>query len=413
MMSVAVPPASSRQQPAIVTAVAGAAAAADEMVVPLARIISPAEFEREREQIFVKSWLPAGHVRDVPAPGDFIVREFHVPRASALIVHGRDGVIRAFHNICRHRGNRLAPAGAQGTGRGFACSFHGWSWDTTGALRGVTDAGQFPCLDKDSLGLLPIHCETWNGLVFLNFDKRPREPLYAWMDELADGYEDYFELQHKLSSHSFEIEANWNLGVNAFTEGYHTLYIHRNTAGDYQGGAANPQRHRPFMQFMKRHTRYSAPANPGHVLAPAEELAWRYGRRLLPAACFQNETLPPAVNPSRAEHWLFDVIEVFPNMVMLLGQNYRIELTFQPVTASRTIVTNETFVYEPRNLAERASQELFRQREREVVREDLSLLEAQQEALSTGAMENVVLSRQEMALAHHFRVRKAMLEAGT
>lgn len=389
----------------------GSVAGAADLVVPLAKIISPEEFERERTHVFGRAWLPAGHVADVPQAGDFIVREFHVPKASVLIVHGRDGVIRAFHNICRHRGNKLVMAGQGANQRGFACSFHGWSWDTTGALRGVTDEGQFPNLDKETLGLLPIHCQAWNGLVFLNFDTQPRESLHAWMDQLADGYGDYFQQQHKLSSHRFEIEANWNLGVNAFTEGYHTLYIHRNTAGDYQGGASNPQRHRPFMQFMKRHTRYSAPANPGHVFAPAEELAWRYGRRLLPAACFQNDTLPEAVNPSRAQHWLFDVIEVFPNMVMLLGQHYRIELTFQPVTASRTIVTNETFVYQASNLAERASQELFRQREREVVREDLSLLEVQQEALATGAMENVVLSRQEMALAHHFRVRKAMLEA--
>lgn len=396
------------------TAIAGQEATAADMVVPLARIISPEAFDRERVHVFGKAWLPAGHVADVPKPGDFIVREFQVPKRSVLIVHGQDGVIRAFHNICRHRGNKLAPAGTQGSGqRGFACSFHGWSWDTAGALRGVTDEGQFPDLDKPSLGLLPVHCETWNGLVFLNFDQAPSESLHAWMDELAEGYGSYFQDQHKLSSHRFEIEANWNLGVNAFTEGYHTLYIHRHTAGDYQGGASNPQRHRPFMQFMRRHSRYSAPANPGHVLAPAEELAWRYGRRLLPAACFQNETLPTAVNPSRAEHWLFDVIEVFPSMVMLLGQHYRIELTFQPVSASRTIVTNETFVYPAKNLAERASQELFRQREREVVREDLSLLEVQQEALSTGVMENAVLSRQEMALAHHFRARKAMLEAGS
>lgn len=399
------------EKPAVTTTIAGQAATADDMQVPLARIISPQEFEREREHIFGKAWLAVAHVADVPAPGDYIALDFSVPRASVLVVHGQDGVIRAFHNICRHRGNRLAAPGAKGTGRGFACSFHGWSWDTQGALRGVTDAGQFTDLDMSSLALLPVHCDTWNGFVFLNFDAEPRETLTQWLGDLAQGYEDYFEQQHKLSSHRFEIDANWNLAVNAFTEGYHTQYIHRHTAGDYQGGASNPQRHRPFMQFMTRHTRYSAPANPGHVLSPSEELAWAHGRRLLPAACFQNETLPPALNPARAEHWLFDVIELFPNKVMLLGQHYRIELTFHPVTASRTIVTNETFVYKPQNLAERASQELFRQREREVVREDLSLLEAQHSALATGVMAHVILSRQEMALAHHFRVRRAMLEA--
>jgi glycine betaine catabolism A len=101
---------------------------------------------------------------------------------------------------------------------------------------------------------------------------------------------------------------------------------------------------------------------------------------------------------------------VFPNLVMLIGQHYRIEVSFWPISASRSVAINETFVYAPKNLAERASQELFRGREREVVREDLSLLEAQQAALATGVIENVFLSKQEMALAHHFRVRKSMLE---
>ena len=393
------------------TEIAGVAAQAPDMIVPLARHISPEEFELERTRIFGRAWLLAGHAADIPGPGDYVVREFHVPKASLLIVRGDDGVIRGFHNICRHRGNALVPAGSAGTKSRFSCSFHGWTWTSTGVLKGITDETQFGEVDKATLGLLPVHCDTWNGLVFVNFDVQPQESLREWLGELTDGFEDHFEKQHRLSSHRFELEANWNLGVNAFTEGYHTMYIHRNTAGDYQGGVSNPQRHRPYMRFMKRHTLYSAPANPDHKLAPAEELAHRYGRAMLPAACFNNDGLPPAVNPSRAEHWLFDVIELFPNVVMLVGQHYRIEITFLPISASRSICINETFVYEPSNLADRAGQELFRTREREVVREDLSLLEVQHAALATGFMENVVLSRQEMALAHHFKVRKAMLEA--
>jgi phenylpropionate dioxygenase-like ring-hydroxylating dioxygenase large terminal subunit len=393
------------------TKVEAAHAELPSLVVPLARHISSAEFELERSAIFGKAWLLAAHAADLPRNGDYLVKEFFVPRASVLIVHGADGSIRAFHNICRHRGNALVPAGSSGSKSRFSCSFHGWTWTSTGVLQGVTDETQFADLDKSKLGLLPVHCAVWNGLVFVNFDTQPKETLLEWLGDLAGGFEDHFDKQYRLSSHRFELEANWNLGINAFTEGYHTMYIHRNTAGDYQGGASNPQRHRPYMRFMKRHTLYSAPANPDHKLAPAEELAYRYGRKLLPAACFDNDGLPPAVNPSRAPHWLFDVIELFPNVVMLVGQHYRIEITFMPVTASRSICINETFVYEPANMAERAGQELFRTREREVVREDLSLLEAQQAALSTGFMNTVVLSRQEMALAHHFKVRQAMLEA--
>ncbi len=392
------------------TEVRSAAATPPPLIVPLASYLTPEAFDQERHAVFGRSWLLVAHAADLPNPGDFVRRDLDVPRVSLLIVRGDDGRIRAFHNICRHRGNAMVRQ-ASGHRSRFTCSFHGWTWRADGSLQGVTDEGQFPALDKSALGLLPVHCDTWNGLVFVNVDAEPEETLAQWMGELADGWGGHFESQHRLSSHRFEMAANWNLGVNAFTEGYHTMYIHRNTAGDYQGGASNPQRHRPFMQFMKRHTLYSAPANPDHRLVPAEEVAYRWGRRLLPAACFDNASLPPAVNPSRAEHWLFDVIEVFPNLVMLVGQHYRIEIRFLPVAADRTVVLNETFVYAPANLAERASQELFRSREREVVREDLSLLEAQHAALSTGVMPEVVLSRQEMALAHHFRVRAQMLEA--
>lgn len=384
---------------------------APEMVVRLAHHISPVEFELERERIFGRAWLLVAKAADIPSNGDYVTHSLQVPKASVVIVRGSDGAVRAFHNICRHRGNALVPEGSSGSKTRFSCSFHGWTWNINGALLGVTDPSQFVDIDKETLHMLPIHCDVWNGQIFLNFEHEPRMTLREWLGELADGYDDYFDKQHKLSSHRFELEANWNLGVNAFTEGYHTMYIHRNTAGDYQGGATNPQRHRPFMQFMERHTRYSAPANPDHKLAPAEELAYRFGRKLLPAACFENETLPAAVNPSRTPYWLFDVIELFPNVVMLVGQHYRIEITFLPISASRTVVINETFVYKAENLAQRAGQELFLTREREVVREDLSLLEAQQAALSTNAMHSVLLSRQEMALAHHFKVRKAMLEA--
>lgn len=382
--------------------------AAPSLVLPLAQYVSAEDFALDRDLIFSRVWRMVGHASEIPNPGDYFVREFDVPRASIIIVRGRDGVVRAFHNVCRHRGNVLTRDSAGCKAR-FTCSFHGWTWSNTGNLLAITDEGQFPGVDKADLGLIAVHCELWNDTIFINFASEPEETLHEWMDDLADGWEDYFDGQEKLSSHRFEIEANWNLGVNAFTEGYHTMFIHQNTAGDYQGGKSNPQRHRPFMQFMKRHTRYSAPANPDHKLPPCEQIAYRVGRKMLPAACFDNDPLPPAVNPSRAEHWLFDVVEIFPNVVCLFGQNYRMEFTFEPVSASRTKIIHETFAYKPENLAQRAAQELFRGREREVVREDLSLLEVQQAALDTKAIDNVYLSRQEMALAHHFKVRNAML----
>jgi phenylpropionate dioxygenase-like ring-hydroxylating dioxygenase large terminal subunit len=380
--------------------------------IPLARNISPASFELERERIFKRAWLFIGHTSDFPAEAGggpaYFTRSLPTVNAHLLVLRGRDGKVRAFHNICRHRGNLLVrgPAGARAA---ITCGFHGWSWTPEGELAHITDENQFEGLDKTRLGLLAIACEVWNGFVFVNLDPAPRETLAEWLGELATGYEGYFESQEKIASHGTELKANWNLGVNSFTEGYHTLYIHRNTMPDYQGGRSNPQRHRPFMQFLKRHTRYSAPANPEHRLTPAEALAYRFGHKMLPAAPFENDKLPPGVNPSRAEHWLFDVIEWFPNTVLLYGQYWHMEISFWPLAADRTYVRQDMYAYKPRTLAERVSQEFFKTRAREVLCEDLNTLEAQQAALSTGVMAEAHLSRQESALRHHYRVAAQMM----
>jgi len=374
--------------------------------LPLHEKISAERFAAEREIIFRRSWLYIGKADALTQPGSYFVKELPTLGASLIIVRGTDGKVRAFHNICRHRGNKLIRGGS-GCEAAIRCGFHGWAFSPEGACLVVTDEHQFPLLDKSKLGLIAVACEVWNDFIFVNF--APQETLAQWLEDMWDQYPGYFESHEKIGSYAVEIESNWNLGVNSFTEGYHTLYIHRNTVPDYQGGKGNPQRHRPFMQMMKHHTRYSAPANPDHHETPAEALAWKHGNKLLPAATFRHEGLVAGVNPSRAEKWLFDVVELFPNNVMLTGQYWHMVMTFWPLAANRTLMVQEAFAYKPKNMGERLSQEFFRSRGREVLREDLNTLEAQHAALSSGAMRHAYLSRQEAAILHHYRVADAML----
>src|SRR5262249_7089152 len=104
---------------------------------------------------------------------------------------------------------------------------------------------------------------------------------------------------------------------------------------DYQGGKKNPQRHRPFMQLLARHARYTAPANPEHKLSPAEAIAWNYGPTLFPAADFDYTGLAPALNPGRTEYWLFDVIEWFPNVPAPAANHLPRRVQFRPFAAKR------------------------------------------------------------------------------
>jgi Rieske 2Fe-2S family protein len=377
-------------------------------VVNLRDKISPETFAREQDRIFRKSWLMIGHVADLPADGSYFVRELEVVNASLVVVRGTDGKVRSFHNVCRHRGNKLIRSGAGCKSR-ITCGFHGWTWSNEGKLLGVTDEGQFHNLEKDKLGLLEVATETWEDFIFVNFDAQPKQSLTEWLGELADGYDGYFQSKEKVTSYRVRLKCNWNLCVNSFTEGYHTAYIHRNTAPDYQGGKKNPQRHRPFMQLLQRHARYSAPANPEHAVTPGEAIAWSYGPKMLPAADFDHTGMAPGLNPGRAAHWLFDVIEWFPNVLLLPSKHYYMQLEFWPVSASETDLIASAFAYAPKTYGERISQEFFRTRFREIVREDINTMEAQQAAISTGVLDQAYLSQQELVLAHHYRVSEAML----
>jgi len=377
--------------------------------VDLPRIVTKEHFERERELIFRRSWLSIGHTEDLPRKGSYFVFDVPTFNTSLLVIRGNDDKVRAFHNACRHRGNKLVREGS-GCKPSFACNFHGWTYTPEGDLAVITDEHQFEAdVDKKTLGLVPVATEVWEGFIFVNFDPHPRETLAEWLGEFHDQYHGYFDGHERVASYRFVLNCNWHLGVNSFTEGYHTLYLHKDTARDYQGGRTNPQRHRPSMELYRRHHRYSAPGNPDHRILEAEAVAIKHGRKLIPAFDFDSTGLPPGVNPTRFDKWAFDVVEMFPNFVLLTGNHWRAELWFWPIDENRTLVINQGYNFKTKNLGERISRYYFRSRGRDVVREDLNTLEAQHDMLTSGALKEVVLSRQEMALRHHYKVMNDML----
>src|SRR5688500_12305432 len=95
--------------------------------VPVEPYVSAEYFELERERIFRREWLNVALERELPNPGDFVVRELEVCNTSIIVVRGEDRRIRAFHNICSHRGNRLVFA-ARGSSAALTCRYHGWSY---------------------------------------------------------------------------------------------------------------------------------------------------------------------------------------------------------------------------------------------------------------------------------------------
>ena len=162
-----------------------------------------------------------------------------------------------------------------------------------------------------------MHCEVWESLVFVNFDAQPRQSLREWLGEFHDQCRGFSEGREKIAEHRVVLKTNWNIAVNAFQEGYHNLYIHRNTVPDYQGGKENPQRHRPYMEVGPHWGRYSAHANFDHHQTPAEKVIYGHTRRLFPSFPKADlDQLPPGVNASRFPQWAFDITPIFPNLVL-------------------------------------------------------------------------------------------------
>ena len=139
--------------------------------------ISPEYFELERERVFRRTWLYVGRMEAIPKPGDYFVQDLAVCQASILVIRGTDKVIRAFHNVCSHRGNKLV-WDDQGSCPGvLSCGFHSWTYDTTGRLTWVADEENFFDLDKSEHGLTPVATEVWQGFIFINLAANPQESL--------------------------------------------------------------------------------------------------------------------------------------------------------------------------------------------------------------------------------------------
>ncbi|MFN7286428.1 MAG: aromatic ring-hydroxylating oxygenase subunit alpha, partial [bacterium] len=128
--------------------------------------------ELEKRLVFRRHWQIIGHVSDVPQPGDYLSLDIVGERAFA--VRGQDGVVRAFLNMCRHRGSRVVTE-EKGSCRGaLVCPFHGWVYNLDGTLRGAARPKTFPPLDRNEFGLKSIETEIWNGLIFIRLEPGPQ-----------------------------------------------------------------------------------------------------------------------------------------------------------------------------------------------------------------------------------------------
>ena len=123
--------------------------------IPIDPYTSRDYFEQERKRIFKTVWLNIGRIDRIPNAGDYFVKDLAVCQTSIIVVRGQDGRIRAFHNTCSHRGNKIAWQ-THGSCQNFTCKFHGWSYGLDGRLKFIPDEANFFDVQKETLGLTPV-----------------------------------------------------------------------------------------------------------------------------------------------------------------------------------------------------------------------------------------------------------------
>lgn len=373
--------------------------------IPTEPYYSPDFFALERERIFRQSWLNVGRAEELRNPGDYVVREIAMLGTSLLLVHAEDGSIRAFHNICTHRANKLVWENA-GTLRGFSCRFHGWTFDTCGKLVSVPDEDQFYDLDKSNNGLVEIKADVWEGFIFVTFANEPRQSLKEFLGEMGADLTGYpFDKFSTCFRYTGEVRANWKVFMDAFQEGYHVLYMHKRSVAAAFAGVNGPgMRLAPDGVFLfDQHRRITGGwGNPNYQPTVIERLAHRFGGVLNELT--DPSALPVAINAARDPRWIMDINILFPNFELLLSKNWFLSYNFWPLSESRTMYEVRMYYPTATNAAQRFTQEFNRVKTRDSLLEDLSTLENIQTMIESGALEYFNFSAQEILPRHAYRV---------
>ncbi len=197
--------------------------------LPREAYTDPAFLRLELERVFGRGWTHVSAGGEIPEAGDAL--PLTLGQLPILLVRQRDGTIKAFHNVCRHRGPLLVAEPAKGLSS-LTCPYHAWAYDLDGALKRTpfymgTDRHDSGPLDKSCMGLAEIRCDMWHDGIFINLsgDAGPLAEIYAPLERRW--------VQHDLSllryggSFRLTIRGNWKLAMENFQEGYHLPTTHK------------------------------------------------------------------------------------------------------------------------------------------------------------------------------------------
>jgi phenylpropionate dioxygenase-like ring-hydroxylating dioxygenase large terminal subunit len=376
--------------------------------------ISPEYFELERRAIFERTWLNVGRVEQVQKRGSYFTKEIHAARTSVIVVRGTDGELRAFHNICRHRGNKLVwqdypGEETSGVCRQFTCKYHGWTYAVDGSCTFVQQESEFFDLDKSDYGLASVQVDDWEGFIFVNLDPSNATSLRQHLGKFAAGMDGYpFGEMRQAYKYRAEVGANWKLYIDAFAEFYHAPVLH---AKQY---VADESEKLQGFGYEGLHYELDGPngmqSSWGGMAPPKDLSLVKPIERILRSGNFGPwdrpeiaglDQLPAGINPSRHRSWGLDSYVFFPNFMMVVwAPGWYLTYHYWPTAYNRHIFEGTLYFVPAKTARDRMRQELTAVTFKEFALQDCNTLEATQTMLESRAMRQFPLNDQELLLRH-------------
>ena len=343
----------------------------------------------EKECIFAPNWQVVCHESDVPNVGDWHTLEYI--GESVIVVRGNDRQLRAFTNVCRHRGSRVVD-GASGCAKKLVCPYHAWVYDLDGRLTGVPDSQSYPDFDKASHGLSPVDIEVWRGFIFVRLvdDGGPSiAQMMAPYEEMVAPYR--FEDLKALGRVTMRPrEVNWkNVGDN-YSDGLHIPVAHPGLTrlfGRSYGVEAERHVDRMWGDLMD---------------APSSNWSERMYQRLLPPV--------PHLPEDRQRHWLY--FKFWPGVAFDIYPDQVDFMQWLPTGPETCMIREISYVLPDDRREMRAARYLNWRINRQVNAEDTQLITRVQAGMASRTFSVGPLSSKEVCLRHFCkRIRELIPEA--
>jgi len=349
---------------------------------------STALLELEKEHVFRNHWQIVGHVSDLPDPGDYLTMD--VVGERALVVRGKDGEIRAFHNMCRHRGSRVVADDKGSCKNALVCPFHGWVYNLDGTLRGAARPRSFPELDKTAFGLKPLALEIWMGFVFIRF-RDSEQPSVAELMRPMEEEVAHYGIADMVPSNGVWTQTtpvNWKSVRDVDNEGYHVPMAHP-ALQDLYGATYFDE---PFVNGVSRSF---ATYNP--------HAGRRWSVRNYVKVAPEPTHLPEALRKA----WIY--YGLFPNAVIaVMPESVQFYQEF-PLSTGETLLRGATYRYRDETRQQAAARYLAQRIDRDTMAEDVQLSVWSNESMLSDAFQGFYLSDLEFGVrTHHDHLRAAV-----